>query len=175
MRTPLVVTVSHKQAGRKFTFRQVSPTFDLPMREAAQKFRCCVSGFKKKCRSIGIRRWPYRTLISLRKHLFYCEQALLNKLDSIALSALRLRIAKVKKEIQDIYLEPHLIFCLDAKKQKKHTYQAYQTEPGTLRQINPDWAEQLDYDACQNLLGLQAIFASRVQNTIPNQNPAFHL
>ena len=34
--------------------------FHLPMQEVAKKFGVCMTFFKKICRTLGIKRWPYR-------------------------------------------------------------------------------------------------------------------
>jgi len=34
--------------------------FHLPMQEVAKKFGVCMTFFKKICRGLGIKRWPYR-------------------------------------------------------------------------------------------------------------------
>lgn len=49
-----------KKTRTPITFETVSPLFDRPLKEAAKILGCSVSGLKKKCRGIGVDRWPFR-------------------------------------------------------------------------------------------------------------------
>ena len=39
--------------------------YHMPMADVAKKFEVCLTYFKRRCRSLGIRRWPYRKVMSL--------------------------------------------------------------------------------------------------------------
>ncbi|EEY54342.1 uncharacterized protein PITG_07958 [Phytophthora infestans T30-4] len=65
-------------AARKSAFLSMSPTcnfeafslhFHLPLKVAAEKFGVRATAFKKRCRAIGIRHWPYRKVRSLKRSL----------------------------------------------------------------------------------------------------------
>lgn len=51
------------------SFEAYSHHFHLPLKTAAEKFGVRATAFKKRCRSIGIRHWPYRKVRSLRRSL----------------------------------------------------------------------------------------------------------
>ena len=51
--------MSGEKAGR-ITREVLEAHFHLPMVEVAEKFNVCLTYFKRRCRSLGIRRWPYR-------------------------------------------------------------------------------------------------------------------
>ncbi|CAI7877256.1 unnamed protein product [Closterium sp. NIES-54] len=38
----------------------VSPFFHLPIEEAARELGVCSSALKRRCRRLGIKRWPFR-------------------------------------------------------------------------------------------------------------------
>ncbi|TDH72725.1 hypothetical protein CCR75_008882 [Bremia lactucae] len=65
-------------AARKSDFLTMSPAcnfeafslhFHLPLKVAAEKFGVRATAFKKRCRVIGIRHWPYRKVRSLKRSL----------------------------------------------------------------------------------------------------------
>ncbi|GMF37230.1 unnamed protein product [Phytophthora lilii] len=65
-------------AARKSAFLSMSPAcnfeafslhFHLPLKVAAEKFGVRATAFKKRCRAIGIRHWPYRKVRSLKRSL----------------------------------------------------------------------------------------------------------
>ncbi|GMF50786.1 unnamed protein product [Phytophthora fragariaefolia] len=65
-------------AARKSAFLSLSPAcnfeafslhFHLPLKVAAEKFGVRATAFKKRCRAIGIRHWPYRKVRSLKRSL----------------------------------------------------------------------------------------------------------
>lgn len=64
-------------------FKALSSHFHLPLKVAAEKFGVRATAFKKRCRAIGIRHWPYRKVRSLKRslqELSRCrEQGLLNE------------------------------------------------------------------------------------------------
>lgn len=51
------------------SFETFSTNFDLPLKVAAEKFGVRATAFKKRCRAIGIRHWPYRKVRSLKRSL----------------------------------------------------------------------------------------------------------
>merc|ERR1711939_184026 len=53
--------------AERVTLAILQDHFHLPMVEAAKKFDVCLTFFKRICRSHGIKRWPYRKLISLER------------------------------------------------------------------------------------------------------------
>lgn len=50
-------------------FEAFSHHFHLPLKAAAEKFGVRATAFKKRCRAIGIRHWPYRKVRSLKRSL----------------------------------------------------------------------------------------------------------
>ncbi|TMW57474.1 hypothetical protein Poli38472_003399 [Pythium oligandrum] len=50
-------------------FEALSHHFHLPLKVAAEKFGVRATAFKKRCRAIGIRHWPYRKVRSLKRSL----------------------------------------------------------------------------------------------------------
>lgn len=50
-------------------FESFSLHFDLPLKAAAEKFGVRATAFKKRCRAIGIRHWPYRKVRSLKRSI----------------------------------------------------------------------------------------------------------
>lgn len=50
-------------------FEALSMHFHLPLKVAAEKFGVRATAFKKRCRAIGIRHWPYRKVRSLKRSL----------------------------------------------------------------------------------------------------------
>ena len=60
-----------------YNFDSFSLHFDLPLKAAAEKFGVRATAFKKRCRAIGIRHWPYRKVRSLKrsiKELARCKE-----------------------------------------------------------------------------------------------------
>ncbi|KAF4145958.1 RWP-RK domain [Phytophthora infestans] len=55
-------------------FAALSRHFHLPLKVAAEKFGVRATAFKKRCRAIGIRHWPYRKVRSLKRSLLELEQ-----------------------------------------------------------------------------------------------------
>lgn len=55
--------------GGAWHFEALSQHFHLPLKVAAEKFGVRATAFKKKCRAIGIRHWPYRKVRSLKRSL----------------------------------------------------------------------------------------------------------
>ncbi|GMF11503.1 unnamed protein product [Phytophthora lilii] len=55
-------------------FAALSRHFHLPLKVAAEKFGVRATAFKKRCRAIGIRHWPYRKVRSLKRSLQELEQ-----------------------------------------------------------------------------------------------------
>lgn len=51
------------------TFEALALHFHLPLKVAAEKFGVRATAFKKRCRAIGIRHWPYRKVRSLKRSL----------------------------------------------------------------------------------------------------------
>eukprot|EP00164_Ancoracysta_twista_P001717 GFYU01002251.1.p1 GENE.GFYU01002251.1~~GFYU01002251.1.p1 ORF type:complete len:273 (+),score=90.74 GFYU01002251.1:113-931(+) len=58
-------------ATQEIDYEKIAACFQLPMKEAAEKFGRCVSSFKKICRQHGIKRWPHRELKSFQSSLSY--------------------------------------------------------------------------------------------------------
>ena len=52
-----------------FTFSNMSTFFHMPITDAANQFGIRPTAFKKRCRSMGIRHWPYRKVRSLQRVL----------------------------------------------------------------------------------------------------------
>ena len=51
----------------------ISQYFHMPMHQAAEHLNISLTGIKRKCREVGIQRWPYRKLISLQKLINDCQ------------------------------------------------------------------------------------------------------
>lgn len=56
------------------TYEEVSLLFHLPLRTAAAELGVCATVLKKKCRDLGIQRWPCRKLNSMRRQLADSDQ-----------------------------------------------------------------------------------------------------
>jgi hypothetical protein len=64
------VTKRMKGGSLKYlTIEKVSPLFHLPLRLAAAELGICVTVLKKRCRELGIQRWPARRMLSMRRQL----------------------------------------------------------------------------------------------------------
>ncbi|POM80697.1 Hypothetical protein PHPALM_1435 [Phytophthora palmivora] len=50
-------------------FEAFSLHFHLPLKVAAERIGVRATAFKKRCRAIGIRHWPYRKVRSLKRSL----------------------------------------------------------------------------------------------------------
>ena len=50
--------------GSVLSLEDLQANFDLPMREAAAKFKMCVTLLKHQCRMHSIKRWPYRQVMA---------------------------------------------------------------------------------------------------------------
>lgn len=61
--------VSFNDPTQICSFEAFSTYFDLPLKDAARKFGVRATAFKKRCRSIGIRHWPYRKVRSLKRSI----------------------------------------------------------------------------------------------------------
>lgn len=70
---PLHVEYASKKAllllSPACNFEALSLHFHLPLKTAAEKFGVRATAFKKRCRAIGIRHWPYRKVRSLKRSL----------------------------------------------------------------------------------------------------------
>ena len=49
------------------TFEVLRPHFHIPLARVATEFGVCATAFKKRCRDLGVRRWPFRKIRSLRR------------------------------------------------------------------------------------------------------------
>ncbi|CAN6253301.1 unnamed protein product [Urochloa humidicola] len=49
------------------TFELVSQLFSMPINQAARELNVGLTALKKRCRELGIPRWPHRKLQSVRK------------------------------------------------------------------------------------------------------------
>ncbi|RLN90503.1 hypothetical protein BBJ28_00014640 [Nothophytophthora sp. Chile5] len=94
--------------GRKSVMLSLSPAcsfeafslhFHLPLKAAAEKFGVRATAFKKRCRAIGIRHWPYRKVRSLKRslqELHRCkEQAPLSGKQQIQYATFKRQLAKL--------------------------------------------------------------------------------
>ncbi|CAI5711029.1 unnamed protein product [Hyaloperonospora brassicae] len=61
-------------AAAPCNFAALSRHFHLPLKVAAEQFGVRATAFKKRCRAIGIRHWPYRKVRSLKRSLQELEQ-----------------------------------------------------------------------------------------------------
>ena len=67
------ISAQVKKKHRDFTFEEVSPWFGTPLKEATQNFNMCITVFKKRCGALGIERWPYRKVKSVKANLHRCK------------------------------------------------------------------------------------------------------
>ncbi|RLN32323.1 hypothetical protein BBJ28_00009936 [Nothophytophthora sp. Chile5] len=81
------------------SFEAFSLHFHLPLKAAAEKFGVRATAFKKRCRAIGIRHWPYRKVRSLKRslqELHRCkEQAPLSGKQQIQYATFKRQLAKL--------------------------------------------------------------------------------
>ena len=49
------------------TFDILRPHFYKPLSKVAVEFGVCATVFKKRCRDLGVKRWPFRKIRSLRR------------------------------------------------------------------------------------------------------------
>lgn len=53
---------------RQLTFSEISKKFDIPLKSAARYFEMSEAVFKRQCRQMNIKKWPYKILkIQLKK------------------------------------------------------------------------------------------------------------
>ncbi|TMW62044.1 hypothetical protein Poli38472_009537 [Pythium oligandrum] len=80
-------------------FEAFSLHFHLPLKTAAEKFGVRATAFKKRCRAIGIRHWPYRKVRSLKRslqELNRCkEQGVLNDKQQYQFAAFKKQLDKL--------------------------------------------------------------------------------
>lgn len=57
------------RSNHSIKFESFSLHFDMPLKAAAEKFGVRATAFKKRCRAIGIRHWPYRKVRSLKRSI----------------------------------------------------------------------------------------------------------
>ena len=50
-------------------FCVLRPHFYKPLSKVAVEFGVCATVFKKRCRDLGVRRWPFRKIRSLRRSI----------------------------------------------------------------------------------------------------------
>lgn len=62
-------TTVSEQISASHTIRAYSKYFDMPLKDAAEHFGIRATAFKKRCRAVGIRHWPYRKVKSLQRAL----------------------------------------------------------------------------------------------------------
>lgn len=67
--SPLVTKKAPSPLANACNFEAFSLHFHLPLKAAAEKFGVRATAFKKRCRAIGIRHWPYRKVRSLKRSL----------------------------------------------------------------------------------------------------------
>ncbi|CAI5976630.1 unnamed protein product [Closterium sp. NIES-65] len=56
----------------------VSPFFHLPIEEAARELGVCSSALKRRCRRLGIKRWPFRKVRSMSNSLSRTMEGMCN-------------------------------------------------------------------------------------------------
>eukprot|EP01129_Flabellula_baltica_P011702 TRINITY_DN5176_c0_g2_i1.p1 TRINITY_DN5176_c0_g2~~TRINITY_DN5176_c0_g2_i1.p1 ORF type:complete len:188 (-),score=39.62 TRINITY_DN5176_c0_g2_i1:27-557(-) len=62
--------------AQNISFKDLSPLFDKPIAEAAKLIGVCATVLKKKCRDLGIPRWPYRKITSIDRMINTLEGSL---------------------------------------------------------------------------------------------------
>ena len=50
-------------------FEVLRPHFYKPLSKVAVDFGVCATVFKKRCRDLGVKRWPFRKIRSLRRSM----------------------------------------------------------------------------------------------------------
>ena len=53
----------------ELTFDVLRPYFYCPLSKVAVEFGVCATVFKKRCRDLGVKRWPFRKIRSLRRSI----------------------------------------------------------------------------------------------------------
>lgn len=71
---------NQSEEKEKFSFENLKKYFDMPINRAALELDCCISVLKKRCREVGIDRWPYRKILSLNKTIEKTRLATKNNL-----------------------------------------------------------------------------------------------
>lgn len=71
--------------------------FHLPMQEVAKKFGVCMTFFKKVCRGLGIKRWPYRKLKSLQHKIETLQASVKEKAEVGQAKVLAEKIDELKR------------------------------------------------------------------------------
>eukprot|EP00698_Gefionella_okellyi_P001922 TRINITY_DN11785_c0_g1_i1.p1 TRINITY_DN11785_c0_g1~~TRINITY_DN11785_c0_g1_i1.p1 ORF type:complete len:189 (+),score=13.48 TRINITY_DN11785_c0_g1_i1:77-643(+) len=51
------------------TMEDISATFHMPIKQAAIHLKVCTTVIKKHCREYGIKRWPFRKILSVQKKI----------------------------------------------------------------------------------------------------------
>lgn len=84
------------------TLEDVQQVFEMPFVHAAATLGISTTVFKKMCRNLGVKHWPYRRLLSLKR--------LLKSLSARAAHAEQKE--EVKKLINDIHMYPRAKMCV---------------------------------------------------------------
>ncbi len=65
----LLASYTNLLFGQDVTIQNMAKYFELPIDEAATRLRICETKLKKKCRALGIGRWPFRNIEAIKKYL----------------------------------------------------------------------------------------------------------
>ncbi|XP_027916083.1 protein RKD1-like [Vigna unguiculata] len=142
--------------GRKLSRKTISEYFYMPITQAARELNVGLTLLKKRCRELGIRRWPHRKLMSLQT-LINNVQELLKEEGPESEEKLRFAIEtlenekKLLEEMPDIELEDNTKrlrqACFKANYKKR---KLGQREPqcsswsGAMSEYNNESEEELD-------------------------------
>lgn len=77
------------KSNESLDYDEISKLFHLPQSEAAKELNICCTALKKRCRKLGIQRWPYRSLQSIDKMISNIESSPRTERTDIDLEYLR--------------------------------------------------------------------------------------
>lgn len=78
--------VESNKNSKKLTREMVSQYFYMPITQAARELNVGLTLLKKRCRELGIRRWPHRKLMSLQTLIKNVQASTLSLSQSLSLS-----------------------------------------------------------------------------------------
>ncbi|KAL0416622.1 UNVERIFIED_CONTAM: protein RKD1 [Sesamum latifolium] len=88
--------VEKTASSEKLCKKTISQYFYMPITEAARELNVGLTLLKKRCRELGIRRWPHRKLISLQTLIKNIKEGEGNSKESIA------NLEKEKKQVEEV-------------------------------------------------------------------------
>ncbi|KAK8604520.1 hypothetical protein V6N13_099460 [Hibiscus sabdariffa] len=112
------VSGDKKCRARLLSRKVISQYFYMPITRAARELNVGLTLLKKRCRELGIRRWPHRKLMSLR--------ALINNIEEIEEGGEKVREAVEVLKRESLMLEemPDMDMCYDTKRLRQACFKA---------------------------------------------------